>query len=331
MTHLPASVTILTNFMNYPDHVEPVAGYRVTLLKAETWSQVRKYLKHVDLVIIDCRDTLLYRLVAYLLLRPWLRVRLIAVDLVLRRPHRLRDQITRVIKQLLFRRVDHFIHYFKDISGYALHFGIRAERSSYVPFKVNLADVDVSRVDLREDYIFTMGVSLRDYDTFIRAIATLPYPAAITAFSLENYEGRDRLSVWTKDNIPKNLTVLPDSGRREDLIRNLAKARMVVIPTQSSSLCASGISSYLTAMHFGKCVITTMGPGASDVLVDQALFVRPHDVEALARTIRSAWEDDALRRRVAETGRSYAKSLGGEQELLQRILVRSLETIPAMP
>jgi len=313
--------------MNSPESVESPSGNQVMLLKCETWPEVRRLLDSVDLVIIDCRDTLIYKLAAYFLLRPWRKTLLIAVDLVLRRPIKLRHKLSAVLKRLLFTRVDHFIHYFRDISGYTRHFGISAARSSYVPFKVNIFDVQLAPEEIREEYVFTMGVSLRDYDTFIRAISDLPYPAAIPEFSFENFEGRDRSSGWTKDNIPRNLTILSDSGSRADLIRNLARARLVVIPTQASSLCASGISSYLAAMYLGKCVISTAGPGASDVLTDQALLVTPHDVAALKNAIARAWEDETLRRQTAESGRRYAASLGGEPEMLQRIYRRTLEVV----
>jgi glycosyltransferase involved in cell wall biosynthesis len=318
---------ILTNFMNSPESVVSPSGNQVMLLRCETWPEVRRLLDSVDLVIIDCRDTLIYKLAGYKLLRPWRKKPLIAVDLVLRRPIKLRHKLSAVLKRLLFTRVDHFIHYFTDISGYTRHFGISAARSSYVPFKVNISDVQLPPEEIREEYVFTMGVSLRDYDSFIRAISELPYPAAIPEFSFENFEGRDRSWGWTKDNVPRNLTILPDSGTRADLVRNLARARLVVIPTQASSLCASGISSYLSAMYLGKCVISTAGPGASDVLTDQALLVAPHDVTALKIAITRAWEDEALRRETAEIGRRYAASLGGEAELLQRIYRRTLEVV----
>jgi glycosyltransferase involved in cell wall biosynthesis len=318
---------ILTNFMNSPESVELPSGNQAMVLRCETWPEVRRSLDSVDVVIIDCRDTLIYKLAAYLLLRPWRKMPLVAVDLVLRRPFKLRHKLSAAIKRLLFTRVHHFIHYFRDISGYTRHFGISAVRSSYVPFKVNIYDVQLSPEEIREEYVFTMGVSLRDYDTFIRAISELPYPAAIPEFSFENFDDRDRSSGWTKDNIPLNLAILPDSGVRADLIRNLARARLVVIPTQASSLCASGISSYLAAMYLGKCVISTAGPGASDVLTDQALLVAPHDVTALKNAIARVWEDETLRRETAETGRRYAVSLGGETELLQRIYQRTLEVV----
>ena len=315
---------ILTNFMSAPASLTLDNGQRADITRSDSWRELRRSLGAADLIVIDCRDSLLYRVATHFLVFPWRRKPLVAVDLVLRKPDTLRHRASALIKRLLFRRVDRFIHYFRDLSGYTRHFGISAERSVYVPFKVNNRETKVAPTEFSEDYIFTMGRSLRDYDTFIRAVAELPYPAAIPEFSFESFEGKDDSFAWTRQNVPPQLSVLPDSGAREDLVRNLARARLVVIPTQASSLCASGLSTYLDAMYLGKCVIASHGPGASDVLTDQALLVPPHDVAALKAAIVRAWEDDALRKQTAAAGRSYALSLGGEPELLERIFHEAL-------
>jgi glycosyltransferase involved in cell wall biosynthesis len=312
-------VRILTNFMNSAKFVEVPGAEPAEVICSESWPEIRRLMSTADIIVIDCRDTLLYRIAARFLLLPWTRRPLVAVDLVLRKPVTLRHRVAARIKRLLFGRVDHFVHYFRDLSGYTRYFGISAARSSYVPFKVNSRDVQAAVKDASEEYIFTMGRSLRDYDTFIRAVAELPFPAAIPEFSFDRFEGKDQSFHWTRENIPKNLTVLPDAGGRRELVRNLSRARVVVIPTRSDSLCASGLSTYLEAMYLGKCVIASGGPGTSDLLTDQAILVPPHDVAALKAAIVRVWEDHALRRGVAEAGRRYAASLGGEPELLCRI------------
>jgi glycosyltransferase involved in cell wall biosynthesis len=314
-----STLRILTNFQNSPRQIDLPGGGRAEVLCGETWQEFQRQFAAVDLIVVDCRNTLIFKIAGYFLLFPWQRKPLVAVDLVLRKPLRVRHRMFALIKRVLLTRVDHFIHFFRDISGYTKYFGISRARSSYVPFKVNIQDVHLSAADVREEYVLSLGVSLRDYDTFIRAVAELPYPAAIPEYSFEHFEGRDASFMWTRQNLPHNLKILPDSGRPEDLVEGLRGARLVVIPTRADSLCASGLSTYLDAMYLGKCVISTSGPGASDLLTDQALLVPPHDVAALKETIRRAWEDDALRHRTAESGRTYAISLGGERELIQRV------------
>jgi glycosyltransferase involved in cell wall biosynthesis len=317
--------------MKSPEFLEFAPDVRIEVIRSEAWPDVQKLLASADVIVIDCRDLLLYRICMHFLLLPWTRKPLVAVDLVLRKPVDLRHRVGAWIKRFLLLRVDHFIHYFRDISGYTRHFGISSARSSYVPFKVNIQNIRLSPAQISEDYIFTMGRSLRDYDSFIRAVAELPYPAAIPEFSFNDFEGKDKSFPWTKQNVPPHLTILPDSGSSDDVVRNMARARLVVIPTQASSICASGISTYLDAMYLGKCVIVSSGPGASDLLTDQALLVPPHDVTALKDAIRRAWEDDSLRKRTAESGRNYALSLGGEKEFLQRIFRHVLDLVSLLP
>ncbi len=48
----------------------------------------------------------------------------------------------------------------------------------------------------------------------------------------------------------------------------------------------------------------------------------------LAAMIRTAWENDALRAKTAEAGYRYAKSVGGEQELYQRVLAQLARLYP---
>jgi glycosyltransferase involved in cell wall biosynthesis len=315
---------ILTNFMGAPDSMELPDGRHVEFLKRETWADFRRQLAAADLVVVNCGDALLYRMAACFILMPWTKRPLVAVDLVLRRPTAPHSQVAAGIKRLLLAQVTHFIHYFKDISGYTKYFGISQAKSSFVPFKVNNMHLQVRAEDISEDYVFTMGRSLRDYDTFIRAVAELPYPAAIPQFSFEDFEGKSASFRWDAGNIPGNLRILPDKGGREDLIRNLARARVVVIPTQASSICASGLSTYLDAMYLGKCVVISEGPGASDLLTDQAVLVPPHDVQALRAAVLRVWEDEALRRATANAGRTYAHALGDESKLLQRIFTQSV-------
>jgi glycosyltransferase involved in cell wall biosynthesis len=322
-------VRILTNFLNAPDELDLPGHGRVEIRKGKSWGDIRSQLAAADVVVVNCGDALLYSISRHFLLFPWRRRPLIAVDLVLRRPETVRHHVTASVKRVLLTQVSHFIHYFKDWSGYQRHFGVKTSRSSYVPFKVNNMHIRVGTEDISEDYVFTMGRSLRDYDTFVRAIAQLPYPAAIPQFSFEDFEGRGRAFRWNAGNIPANLKILSDTGSREDLVRNLARAKVVVIPTQAASLCASGLSTYLDAMYLGKCVVISEGPGASDLLTDQAILVRPHDVAVLSAAIRRVWEDDALRGATAEAGKTYARSLGDESELLRRIFTQSVAAVSA--
>ncbi len=125
-------------------------------------------------------------------------------------------------------------------------------------------------------------------------------------------------------NSPRNLVILDDQPNQASWLRNLSKARVVVVPILRETLRGAGLSVYLDAMLLKKCVIISGGPGVSDVLTDQALIVPPEDPAALAEAIRSVWEDPALRDQIAARGHAYATALGGELDLMNRILDRTV-------
>ena len=93
-----------------------------------------------------------------------------------------------------------------------------------------------------------------------------------------------------------------------------------MIPILSDSLCASGIGTYLNAMLMGKCVIISEGPGASDLLSNEAIMVPADDTSALIDAINRLGRIENFAEKVALSGQRFAESLGGEQDLLQRIL-----------
>jgi glycosyltransferase involved in cell wall biosynthesis len=81
-------------------------------------------------------------------------------------------------------------------------------------------------------------------------------------------------------------------------------------------------------MALGKPVIISRGPGVDDVLHDEAVFVEPENVDALAAAVSRIWHDDAERERLAAKGRRYAEALGGTARLNADIVRESLRSLP---
>ena len=257
----------------------------------------------------------------YFLICPWRRKPLVVVDLVLRPPRSWTSRLSARCRALLLRRVDHFIHYFRDLSGYAHYFGIDDARSSYVPFKPNLRYRYEPQADPPQgEYVLCLGRSQRDYDTFFDAVERLPYPAAIPRPDFAALRVHDSRFSRRLDRLPANVRMLEDDGSQEALIRSIEAARIVALPILCSAIAASGISVYLNSMLLGRPVVISAGPGVSDLLSGQAMIVPPENPGALADALRLLWEDDRLRARLASAGREYALALGGEPELRLRIL-----------
>lgn len=311
---------ILTNINSFPEKWQSTGGIVAT---AETAGAAWEFVSRApgfDVILIDCDPWLTLKLCA-LFIPFWFRRKpIVAVDLVLRPPTTWLSRVSRIFKRLLFLRVDHFIHYFRQLDNYDKYFGIGPNRSSYVPFKSNIKGRYAYTPNFDGEYVLCFGRSERDFDTFIGAMARLPYPAAIPRpdFSLLGAHGAKFTIPISK--LPPNLQFLEDDGSPEDSIRIIGNAKLVVLSMIPNRSCASGISTYLTAMVLGKCVILTEGPGTSDVLMDQALFVPPGDPERLAETIERVWNERELREKVAMSGYIYAESCGTEDDLRRREL-----------
>lgn len=270
-----------------------------------------------DIIIINTNAPLAMKLAALFTLAPFLRKPVVVVDLVLRVPQ---SEWRRLAKKWLLSRVDFFLHYFKDLTYYEKYYGIGPDQSGYVAFKPNLRYRHDVEPNPDGDYVLCLGFSMRDYDTFFDAVATLPYPAAIPTPNFKKLHANGSRFSRRVEELPPQVSVLDDDGTSTSLVRMISGARVVVVPTLRSRPNAVGISVYLDAMLMGKCVVTSDGPGVSDLLSGEALVVPPEDSERLAASIKLAWEDDALRKTTAEAGHRYAVALGGEPELYQRIL-----------
>jgi len=316
---------LLTNFERFPAQWRSTSGVTGTTAVAKTFGEFLRLGRSADFIIINCDSGLTYQLAAAYWLLPFLRRPVVSNDLVLRKPKNWRSRITAWIKRALLSRIDHFTLHFRMLEGYQKYFGIGSDRASYVPFKSNIRGRYQYQVSSDGDYIFCFGRSERDYDTFFAAVATLPYPVAILQPNFEWFRANGSRFTWPLDKLPPNVRILPDEGTDEYLVQVIEKAKLVVLPILASRIAPSGISTYLSSMLMGKCVILTEGPAASDIFTEEVILVPPEDPEALAEAIRRAWEDDDLRHRTAEAGRRYSESCGGEEELQQRVLDQAIE------
>lgn len=311
-------MVILTN-IRLPPQWRSRSGICGKTLRAGTWPEFRRQLRHCDLVLVNAETDVVFRLVALMTIAPWLRRPLVAADMILRKPRNLRERASTWLQRRLLARVDHFINHFQDLSGYQRWFGIGPERSSFVPFKPNLRDhIDVAP-NAEGDYVLAYGFSQRDFDTFFSAVEHLPYPAAIVRPDFDKL--RIHRSKFTRPlgALPPQVRLLEhDPTRHASQVEVLMGARIVVIPILKECLQFTG-SAY-NAMLLGKCVIISDGPATRGVIADATICVPTEDPAALAAAIQRVWEDDALRRATAARGYALAYSLGGVSEYVDRQL-----------
>jgi glycosyltransferase involved in cell wall biosynthesis len=281
-----------------------------------------KQCRRADVVIIDDDFR---KLTEAALLRWTARFTLVSVDLILRPPRSLAARARIAFKRLILSKISLFILYFRDTAGYTKHYGINPARMAYVPFKANgLPDLnDWPRPNPDGDVVLCAGRTLRDVGTFVAAIREAGCPGVLLQQS-DRHLCEHGSRPWEAD-LPPNLTrVIDEADTIESFVAHLNRARILVIPRFKGDIAATGISTYLTAMALGKAVIISRGPGADDLLVDEAVMVEAEDASELAAAIRRLWSDDTLRRSIAENGRRYAERLAGEDRLCRDILAAAL-------
>ena len=321
---------IVHNFRAFPEKWKAATGQQGTSFHAG--QRAAAFLKHrrnpQAVFVVNGNVALTMELAARMFGGP--RRPLIAVDLVLREPENIAAGLLLPFKKALLSRVDRFIHYFRDLRGLTRVYGIGPERSSYVSFKVNLADRHALAPNPEGEYVLCFGRSMRDFDTFLAAMERLPdVPGAITRPDPRVFAAHHARFTRPVSAIPANVRILDDDRTEESEIGILRNARLVALPILAKSLVASGISTCLNAMFLEKCVIGSEGPGMSDIFTSEVLTFPPEDPQRMAETIRGAWEDPALRLATAAAGRRFALHAGAEPELYQRIVDEVVLRFPA--
>jgi len=289
------------------------------------WAALRLHIISLayDVVVLhEPPDRLAWLLCAVRWLTPWRKPKLVLIGVIFIKPKSgVREQVKRLIKRSLLKQVDLYMTFMKYAEALRRYYGIGHGKYRYVPFKVNPpARARACSSTSEGKYVFTGGSSRRDFRTFCLAMKQLGYRGVILTPRAEQAAYHE---TFLDDlAVPENVRVIHDDGSAESWIEWLQGAKIVVVSVTSDSISPSGVSTYLDGMGLGKCVVVTNSLAVRDILDDgnQALVVPEGNPAALAEAIRRAWEDEALRRAIAERGKAYALSLGGEVELVQRFV-----------
>ena len=281
-----------------------------------------------DLIILDTAVDKLMLACAVKWAVPVLPFRIVSVDLILRTPKSRLGRVKAFVKRLLLKRVHRFILFFKDLRGCERFYGIGPDRTSYVPFKVNGWEEIQHRPPPTADgdFVLCAGRTLRDISTFVEAMRQVDCPGILLQQRRELLAAHGT-AAWSGE-LPAHVKLIVDeSDDLETYIDFVAKARLVVIPRFKNDIAPTGISTYMVAMALNKCVIISEGPGANDVLTDEAIIVPAEDAESLAENIRSLWDDGTLRASVAARGREYAALARGKERFHEDILRASIQSM----
>ena len=249
---------------------------------------------------------------------PFYRPRLVLLNLLVMAPSSRAQRAKFRLMAWLLGSTHKIVQYHRDTCALQEHLRLPADRFDYIPFKINQRELVDRTVSTDGGYIFCGGKTRRDFDTFIAAVESLPYPVKIVTTS--NDDIAEHGSYLAERSLPSHIEIVRVDGSAGPFIELLAGARLVVQPIKPD-ICGVGIGVYILAMALKKCVVMTAGPTTNkDLSDDQAMIVPPQDAAALREAIRRAYTDDALRERLAENGHKLATEMGGEDRLYARIV-----------
>ncbi len=318
----PTIATNLNGLANVPVAGDNVRVEGFTRVSGGVTARLRACWRALDCdyVVVNCSPGDLFDLCLAKLLKPFSHGRIISLDTVLPVPHATTapDAVKLWAKRVLFRQVHLFIEYFRQTEGYERHYGIPHGRFRYVPFKINRYERVVQTATRDDGYIFCGGNTRRDFATLIAAMRDLPLPVRIVTMNDDVIAGHG--SVLDARSLPPHITVVRHDGS-DSFLDHIAGARLVALPIRRENISASGIGVYLASMALGECVVISEGPAVNGVVPPGAAVIVPaEDPAALREAIRRVYDDPSARQAVAEAGRAYALSLGGEAQLCASVM-----------
>ncbi|MBD2106204.1 glycosyltransferase [Nodosilinea sp. FACHB-13] len=196
-------------------------------------------------------------------------------------------------------QVDHFVvHTRKEIELYSQWLGLPANRFEFLPYQV--PEIPIEYEEERETpFIASLGSAHRDFPTLFEAVKKLNIKTVVAT-------GQGAVEGLT---IPEQVE-LPFGISKEECLRLGQQARLNVVPLQpKEGVTAAGQVTLVEAMIMGRPLIVTNFYGAEDYIIhgETGWLVEPNSLESMTEAIDLLWHDDALRQKLGENARAYAK------------------------
>ena len=212
------------------------------------WIALLSAMRQHDVALINCAAPELIKVcfARWLLLGRCAQI--ISLDTVLPIPktNTLKQRVKLSAVRWLFKQPKVFIEYFRRTEGYTHHYGIPADKFSYIPFKVNGLEMIQQITPSDQGYIFCGGNTRRDFNSLIEAARQIDHPVRIV--TMGDGEITKHGSALSTDNLPSNVEIVRHDGERKSFLEHIAGASLVVLPVLKGNISATGISVYLSSM-----------------------------------------------------------------------------------
>ncbi|WP_298818608.1 glycosyltransferase family 4 protein [Chloroflexus sp.] len=148
----------------------------------------------------------------------------------------------------------------------------------------------------------SLGLSHRDYPTFIQAMRRLPHiPCHLRVGSswVSGAGGHER------EQLPANISLelfVPIDQLRLCYLQS----RIVVVPIRPTTQWSAGCTSVQAAQAMGRPVVATRRPGLAEYVIENetALLVEPGNAEQMAAAIATLWDNPQRAEQMGRAGRA---------------------------
>ena len=246
------------------------------------------------------RADLLYLALAGIL--PWIRTPHVIVDAHWQKSAGLAGVVQTLLLRMgrrLTRQVQP--HSPEEIEIYRRLFAIPEERMRAIPWSTTLTGYDIAVPDVPEDFILTGGYSFRDYDTFLRAVRSLPVRVEI---GIPRAYVSSQVFVLATGN--PNVSIVSDWDNRQYLNRT-AQCRIFAMPISPGMTRCTADQTILNAMYLGRIVVATDSIASRLYIQDgvNGFLVREGSIEDWLRVLRTVLALDPERDREVRVRAAY--------------------------
>ena len=176
-----------------------------------------------------------------------------------------------------------------EVGSMARRFGLPVGKLRFVPMYTTIESP--CRSPDNDGYVYSVGRTLRDFDTLLQAAPHFQAPLVLVAGP------DDRIPL----PVPAGTHVLRDLPREKSL-EKMRRAAVVVVPLLPTER-STGQVVLFEAMALGKPVVATRVAGTVDYIRDgeNGLLVEPGDAVTLGNTVNRVLQDSDLANRLGST------------------------------
>lgn len=223
------------------------------------------------------------------------------------------------LNQFASKSIDGIIyHSSSQIEYYKKFYPWIVDKCKFIPFGTDLEyfQRDEQRDIEEEDYILSIGYSMRDYKTLLEAFKLIKTDTKLRIIGNKNIETDD-----------SRVEILGPVEKRE-LNLQIQKAKFCILPLENKNF-SFGQMTLLQQMYFGKVVITARVPSMMDYVEDRktAILYESQNITDLKEKINILLNEIELKTEISKKSRDNVIKKYNEKNMAQDVYDKIIEVV----